>query len=99
MRIAAFERLFLACEIARFDKEQKQTYEKDMITERDYYNIINTAKDDGIKAGLEQGIARGRDEGIKEEKARVAKSLKALGVPVDTIMQATGLDKEEIERP
>lgn len=83
MRIAAFERLFLACEIARFDREQKQTYEKDMITERDYYNIINTAKDDGIK----------------EEKARVAKSLKALGVPVDTIMQATGLDKEEIERP
>lgn len=47
LRLEAFQKLFDACEIARFEPQVKLTYEKEMITERDYYNIIETAKDDG----------------------------------------------------
>ena len=80
LRSKAFERLFLACEIARFEPERRITYEENMITERDYYNIINTAKNDGR--------AEGRIE--------IAKSLKQLGVPAETIMQATGMSEQEL---
>ena len=73
-----FERLFRACEIARFDKEQKLKYESDMITERDEKNIINTAirlgKDlwfaEGKTEGLAEGKATGKAEGLAEGEAR-----------------------------
>ena len=94
LRVEALERLFRACEISKFDKAQKLSYEKNMITERDYYNIINTAKKDGIRTGLQQGLEEGRQEG----KAEVAGAMKRMGIPMETIMQATGLSREEIER-
>ena len=33
-----------------------------MITERDYYNMLNTAKADGLAEGREEGLAMERDE-------------------------------------
>ena len=60
-----------------------------MITEQDYYNIIDTAREDGLIEGETKGLARGRVE--------VARSLKGLGVPFETIVKATGLSKREIE--
>ena len=41
-----------------------------MITERDYYNIINTArktgKTEGMSAGMRKGFQKGREEGLSE---------------------------------
>ena len=59
-----------------------------MITEQDYYNIIDTAREDGLIEGETKGLAKGRVE--------VARSLKGLGVPFETIVKATGLSEEEI---
>ena len=112
-----FRRFFEACEIERWDKDAKLSYEADMITERDYYNIIDTAREDGIAAGiatgrsegfaegeahgLAAGEAKGRAEGIAEGEAKgiaaVAKSMKVMNLPIETIMQATGLSQKEVE--
>ena len=94
LRVEAFERLFRACEISKFDKEQKLSYEKNMITERDYYNIIDTAREDGIEIGMERGIEQGIEKGVE----KVAKELKSMGVPVETIISATGLAEEKVKR-
>ena len=75
-----------------------------MITERDYYNMLNTAKADGLAAGLAEGeakgLAEGRAEGLAEgevkEKIRIAKVLKEEGVDFLMIANATGLSKNEI---
>lgn len=107
-----FERLFRACEIARFDKEQKLKYESDMITERDEKNIINTAirlgKDQWFAEGLAEGKATGKAEGLAEGEARgmtkgraeeriaIAKTLKQQGIPMATIAAATGMTESEI---
>ena len=100
LRTEAFERLFQACEIARFEPEVKLKYEKEMITERDYYNMLNTAKADGLAAGLAEGEAKGREEGRaegrNEEKIRIAKVLKEEGVDFLMIANATGLSKNKI---
>ena len=91
-----FERLFRACEIARFDKEQKLKYERDMITERDEKNIINTA----IRLGKDQWFAEGKTEGLAEGEAKskiaIAKALKQEGIPTATIAAATGMTENEI---
>ena len=40
-----------------------------MITERDYYNMLNTAKADGLAAGLAEGEAKGLAEGEAKGRA------------------------------
>ena len=92
LRTEAFERLFQACEISRFEPEVKLKYEKEMITERDYYNMLNTAKADGLAEGEAKGEVKGRNE----EKIRIAKVLKEEGVDFLVIANATGLSKNEI---
>ena len=79
-----------------------------MITERDYYNMLNTAKADGLAEGEAKGEAKGREEGRveglaegktigrNEEKIRIAKVLKEEGVDFLMIANATGLSKNEI---
>ena len=51
----------------------KLKYEKEMITERDYYNMLNTAKADGLAEGeakgLAEGEAKGRAKGREEGRA------------------------------
>ena len=108
LRTEAFERLFQACEISRFEPEVKLNYEKEMITERDYYNMLNTAKADGLAEGREEGLAEGeakgeakgreegRVEGRNEEKIRIAKALKENGVADNIIAATTGLSENEI---
>ena len=78
--------------IARFEPEVKLKYEKEMITERDYYNMLNTAKADGLAAGLAEGEAKGREEGL----AMAAKEMKKLGLPTDIIIKSTGLSEAQI---
>ena len=93
LRTDAFKRLFRACEIARFDKDRRLTYEKDMITERDYWNIIDTA----ARRGKAEGRAEGRKEGLAEGRLQIAKAFKEQGVATETIVAATGLSLDEVE--
>ncbi len=71
----------------------------------DYLNIINTAAEDAEKRGLEkgraEGLAEGRAEGLAEGRAEaqheMARKFKSLGVVIETIVEATGLDRETVE--
>ena len=114
LRVRAFERLFEACEIAKFTPEEKLRYEHDMITERDFDNIIYTAKaegrtegkaeglaegrTEGKAEGLAEGEAKGRAEGRTEGKTDVARAMKAKGLEIGLISELTGLSVEEIQR-
>ena len=81
-----------------------------MITERDYYNMLNTAKADGLAEGREEGLAEGeakgeakgreegRVEGREEGLAMAAKELKKLGLPTDIIIKSTGLSEAQIAK-
>ena len=90
LRTDVFERLFRACEIAKFDRDTKLIYEKDMITERDYQNIID------IDTAAEDGRAEGFAEGKAEERVLIAKALKKQGIQTSTIAAATGLSEGEV---
>ena len=55
---------------------------------------LAAAREDGIAEGLAQGHAKGH----AEAKIEMAIKFKALGVDIDTIVQATGLDRETVEK-
>ena len=47
---------------------------------------------------MEKGIEQGKEEGAKEEKIKIAKSLLLAEVDIKTITQTTGLNIKEIEK-
>ena len=110
LRQTVFERLFEACEIARFSPEKRLRYEKEMITERDYRNILETAREDGfaegeakgkaegLADGEAKGLVKGKAEGRAEEKVSIARAMLASGMEHSLISSLTGLPEEEVRR-
>ena len=45
----------------------------------------------------DRGLRKGKEEGAAEEKRKIAKNLKKLGVGITEIEKATGLTNKEIE--
>lgn len=87
-----FERLFRVAEIAQFTPEERSEYEESLKVLRDLTNVIDTAALRGYEKGMEKGIEKGR-----EEKRSIIRNLKSLSLPIEIIMQATGLSVEDIE--
>ena len=52
----------------------------------------------GLAEGLAEGLEQGKAEGESLKAKEIAKSLKSMGIPLDTIIQSTGLTAEEIEQ-
>ena len=106
LRDQVFDRLFEEAEIARFTPRELREYEDSRKAYRDLKNSLDTAlrqgRAEGHAKGLEEGLvkghAKGLEEGRAEEKMEMAKNLKSLGVDVKTIMKASGLTEEQIER-
>ena len=65
-----FIKLFEAAEIAAFSPEERKQYEHDMMTENDYRNTIEFAKDkareEGMRRGLDEGMQKGLAEGMQK---------------------------------
>jgi len=89
LRQEIFDLLFETANIATFAPEDKIKYEYAMTTERDIRNQIRYAE----KHGREEG----REEGKAEQRMESARSLKSLGVDIDTIAKALGLTAEEVQ--
>ena len=89
-----FQRLFILSKIGNFTAEELKQYEDSMKDMSDYYNIIDTAAEEAEKRGLAKGMEIGREE-VRIETAR---KFKELGVDLQTIALATGLDVDTIEK-
>ena len=91
------EHLLESGRIAGFSREKRTKYDADMITERDYQNILATAREQGLAEGEARGIERGRAAGLAEGKAEVARKLLASGMPEAQVAEFTGLTAEQLE--
>ena len=95
-----FTRLFEQAEIARYTPEERQDYEDSLKVYRDLKNVLDTAELKGMKKGLQQGRQEGIEKGIAQgaldEKRKNAKTMKSLGLPLETITKVTGLSAADI---
>lgn len=82
LRDKVFDRLFEEAEIARFTKEELREYEASIMAYRDIKNSIDTAE----KIGIEKG------------KIEIVKAMLAGNMPIEQIMQFSGLTREKIEQ-
>ena len=72
------------------DKETIEIYKAREKSLHERANMINGAKEEGLKEGVKQGIKQGVE--------KTAKNLLLIGMDLETISKATGLDIEEIEK-
>ncbi|WKN44105.1 Rpn family recombination-promoting nuclease/putative transposase [Tunicatimonas pelagia] len=81
-----FQKLFKAAEIAKFNKQERASYEESVKYYRDIKNVVDTSHQEG------------KEEGKEEERIEVAKRGLAKGYSTEVISDMTGLSTEEIEK-
>ena len=94
--------------IVEMEPEVKKQYIRVMETELDKRAQLNYAREQGREEGLAEGEARGKAEGKAEGHSEglvegrnkglteVAAKMKSMGMPVETICEATGLSPETV---
>ncbi|MFR7808587.1 MAG: hypothetical protein ACLU4N_04515 [Butyricimonas faecihominis] len=79
-----------------FIAEQKE-YERHMEALRYQRSVIQTGWIEGKAEGIKEGKIEGMKEGERKGKLEVARSLKQMGLSVESIAVATGLSVDDIE--
>ena len=80
-----------------FDKlsdEEKKAYKQHMDNLVYQKYTLETSYDDGRQDGMKEGLQQGE----AQKAIQIAQNLLSLHVPMETIMQATGLSQEAIEK-
>ena len=80
------------------DEEIRRLAELREKWEMDWNSSMDYSKREGIKEGKKEGIKEGVTEGRKKERIENAKKMKEKNIPIETIVEITGLTKEEIEK-
>ena len=105
-----FEKVFKIAEYHQLSKADRTAYEDSLKYYRDLKNSLDTAEAEGAKKAeelllplLEQAKIREEEAKMREEEAKkqvveLVKMLKSLDVPIEQIIEKTGLTKEEIEK-
>jgi len=81
-----FEKLFSVAEIAKFTPQQARSYEDSLKYYRDLKNSLDTAREEGLVEGIEEG------------RLLVAQNAIKMGLSIDNVALLTGLSVEEIEK-
>jgi predicted transposase/invertase (TIGR01784 family) len=72
-------------------------YEAAEKIQMDNLSALRQSHLEGVEIGREEGIALGEERGKIEEKKDIARNLLKIGLPIDQIVLATDLSKQEIE--
>lgn len=74
-------------------KAERQAYDEHLSAIMIQNDVLDGAKLEGRMEGRAEGLV----EGLAEGRMEVARNMKKLGVPIEIIMQSTGLSEKEIE--
>lgn len=59
---------------------------------------IEAGKAQGLQEGKAQGLQEGKAQGLQQSKIEIAKKMLSKGMPLDLIVEMTGLSEEEIKK-
>lgn len=91
-----FSKIFEVSELYNMDKVTRDKILHKMTTERDLRNQMAWARKEAIEEGLAEGRAEGRAEGSMDKALEIAGKMKALGVDLSIILQASGLTEDQV---
>lgn len=82
-------------DLRKLTPEERELYDEDIKVMRDLY-ATQKWEEEQKRMEIEKGRAEGRDQGRAEGKLEIAKNLLAMGIPMDKVVQASGLTEEQI---
>lgn len=85
-------------DLRKLTPEERELYDEDIKVMHDLYATQKweEQKRMEIEKGRAEGREQGRAEGRAEGKLEIAKNLLAMGIPMDKVVQASGLTEEQI---
>ena len=87
-----FKKLIETCDVASWTREERIKYDRALKRYRDTIAVMEGQKQEGRAEGRAEGLK----EGEKKAQLAIARNLKKTGIPIDVIVQSTGLSIEEI---
>ena len=101
-----FEEFFQKANILKLNPKELRDYNASITYYRDIHNIeaqnFEKGKSEGLEEGLQKGLQKGLQTGLVEgeikAKLEIAKKMKLRNIPIEFIIEDTGLTKEQIER-
>jgi len=96
LRESIFTKLFEKAEIAKFTRDEFNTYEDNVKVYRDLKNSFDTSREEGLKEGMRVGMQQGMQQGRIEEKREITINLRNKGFDYNLISEITGLEVAEI---
>lgn len=86
-------------DLRKLTPEERELYDEDIRVMRDLYATQKWEEEQKrmeIEKGRAEGREQGRAEGRAEGKLEIVKNLLAMGIPMDKVVQASGLTEEQI---
>ena len=97
----AIQRAYKQLEYLSQDEKARQEYDDYVQAKFDNSMMMHFEKEKGIEEGIEKGIEKGKvigiEEGKKKNTIKIVKNMLKSNLSIETIMEITGLTKEEIE--
>src|SRR5574344_2339695 len=99
---SVFKTLEQIVDIVSMSKADRIKYDESIKKYRDTLAVMSgqwlegkaEGKDEGLQEGETRGLLKGKAEGLQEGIAKVAKNMKAMGMPYEQIVAVTGLSEE-----
>ena len=82
-------------DLRKLTPEERELYDEDIKVMRDLY-ATQKWEVEQKRMEIEKGRAEGREQGRAEGKLEIAKNFLAMGIPMDKVVQASGLTEEQI---
>lgn len=82
-------------DLRKLTPEERELYDEDIKVMRDLY-ATQKWEEEQKRMEIEKGRAEGREQGRAEGKLEIVKNLLAMGIPMDKVVQASGLTEEQI---
>lgn len=82
-------------DLRKLTPEERELYDEDIKVMRDLY-ATQKWEEERKRMEIEKGRAEGREQGRAEGKLEIAKNFLAMGIPMDKVVQASGLTEEQI---
>lgn len=82
-------------DLRKLTPEERELYDEDIKVMRDLY-ATQKWEEEQKRMEIEKGRAEGREQGRAEGKLEIAKNLLAMGIPMDKVVQVSGLTEEQI---
>ena len=91
-----FQKLAEIADSSTLTREDREKYENSMMVMWDNYAAMKYAVDKGKAEGRAEGKNEGLKLGAERRNREIAQKLLAMNLPLESVMQATGLAREEL---